>query len=126
MYKRQEEELLLCRLHLEALVELSLTGDPAVQKKLRERRVAQVLGDRFFGDDSATNESEVLTDLSTSILRPVGSSSDGKVVAPPPSSRAVDAEPEKVSDPVRNLAGVPDAVATSVKMPGDVPTDEVS
>lgn len=123
----EEEECLLCRLHLEALVELSLTGDPAVQEELRERRVAQILGEKFFGDGSTTDESEGLMELSMSLLRPsVGNSNDGRVAAPPLSYRDVGAAPpERDSDAKRDLAGVSDAVATSAKAPRDVLTEEV-
>lgn len=125
--EEEEEKERLCQIHLEALVELSLTGDPAVQKELHKQRVAQILGNTFFGDGSAADGSEGLLELSTSLLRPVGSSSDGRVHAPPLSSHAVDAAPpERDFDPARDHTGVPDAVATSLKTPRDVPSEEAS
>lgn len=124
--EEEKEECLLCRLHLEALVELSLTGDPAVQEKLRERRVAQILGEKFFGDGSTTDESEGLMELSMSLLRPVENLNGGKVAAPLLSSRVVDAAPVgRDSDSVRDLAGVTGAVATSAETLRDLLTEEV-
>ncbi|CAN0442949.1 unnamed protein product, partial [Ectocarpus sp. 12 AP-2014] len=52
---RRRRSVLLCRLHLEALVELAAVQDPAVQKRLEDCRVAPFLVQRVLGvgDDAA-------------------------------------------------------------------------
>ncbi|CAM9594682.1 unnamed protein product [Ectocarpus sp. 4 AP-2014] len=46
---RRRGSVLLCRLHLEALVELAAVQDPAVRKQLDDCRVAQFLAERILG-----------------------------------------------------------------------------